>query len=238
MWVVAETPKAASDGAPTSPGFDNNSRPRSKVMTVRPLHFLARLEQAAAAAAVARSGSAGSPPRGRKIRRRLAVPAPLTDHGLQPQHGLFQAFAGHGTGGLDVPVAGGAQLLEAEGLLHPTGVQGLGEVLLVSQDQHRDSEGRRLAPGPHPASSAATASGSAGTGSRLTTALVDFLQLEFGLFQAILLGRIDHEYDGVGAPGIAPPQRPQLVLPAHVPDGEPLAFDLDLAIIIKMMKRV
>ena len=52
-------------------------------------------------------------------------------------------------------------------------------------------------------------------------ALAEALQLHLGLLEALgARRRVDDEDDSVGAARVAPPQRPQLVLPADVPHRE------------------
>ena len=52
-------------------------------------------------------------------------------------------------------------------------------------------------------------------------ALAEALQLHLGLLEPLRARRrVDHEDDSVGAARVAPPQRPQLVLPADVPHRE------------------
>ena len=48
-----------------------------------------------------------------------------------------------------------------------------------------------------------------------------YYKLHLGLLQPLCARRrVHHEDDAVGAAGVAPPQRPQLVLPADVPHSE------------------
>ena len=100
---------------------------------------------------------------------------------------------GKGTGNLDVMVRGLMPQL-TEGILNVGGAEGGLEVLLVGEDEEGDV--------------------------LVVLVLHRPPQLHLGLVQPLLLGAVHHEDDPVRAPRVAPPQRPQLVLPADVPHRE------------------
>ena len=49
-------------------------------------------------------------------------------------------------------------------------------------------------------------------------------QLQLRLLQPLRVARVHHEDDAIRAAGVAAPQRPRLVLPAHVPQQEVVRF--------------
>ena len=117
---------------------------------------------------------------------------PLQDHLVQLVHALVQPLADDGARRLDVVGGGGGELVQGQLLLDVRHRQGLGQVLLVGDDQQR----RPL----------------------VLCELGDFVQLGLGLLQPVHVHRVHHVDDAVGAAAVRLPQGPQLLLAPHVPE--------------------
>ena len=129
---------------------------------------------------------------------RSARISPLLDYELlEAGEGLLQPLARHAAAGLDGPAHVPPQVLHPELLLQLAEVPGQGQVLLVGQ--HQD-------------------------GHRVPLCQLGYLEkLELGFLESVAVAGVHHEDDGVGAPGVAPPQGPGLVLAPDIPDVKHLA---------------
>ena len=62
-------------------------------------------------------------------------------------------------------------------------------------------------------------------------------QLQLRLLQPLRVARVHHEDDAIRAAGVAAPQRPGLVLPAHVPQQEIVGFAAALSANTNLKKK-
>lgn len=114
------------------------------------------------------------------------------DHLIELVHALGEALADDGARRLDVVGGGRDELVQRQLLLDLGHGQRLGQVLLVGDDEQR----RALVLGE----------------------LGHLVQLRLGLLQPVHVHRVHHVDDAVRAAAVRLPQRPQLLLAAHVPE--------------------